>query len=173
MAIEIDYYKKLSKLVYFKDGKPYKIATNKEYGKYIKDKNAWIIRTKINGVRKDIRAHRLHWYMIHGELSKFNLSHIDGDKKNNRIENLSLFDHNSDEHLIKAKRLNYWLVKYFENPFLIKDSELTDELLEHEGFWIGWLRKHKLDNYNPIRIRDYFFTHYEYNCETKTLSKRS
>lgn len=35
-----------------------------------------------------VKGHRLAWFMVHGSAPKFSLDHIDGNKANNRIENL-------------------------------------------------------------------------------------
>jgi len=35
-----------------------------------------------------LKSHRLAWYLHYGELPKNNIDHIDGDKANNKIDNL-------------------------------------------------------------------------------------
>ncbi|MGE1562170.1 HNH endonuclease [Pantoea septica] len=43
-------------------------------------------------------AHRAAWALHYGEIPKQHVDHIDGDKKNNRIENLRLCTHNQNQH---------------------------------------------------------------------------
>lgn len=42
----------------------------------------------IDGRRINIKAHRLAWFVSHGEMPKGDIDHLDGDKFNNRIGNL-------------------------------------------------------------------------------------
>ena len=43
---------------------------------------------RINHVRYCVYAHRLAWYLYYGKMPKNTIDHIDGDKINNKIENL-------------------------------------------------------------------------------------
>lgn len=43
-------------------------------------------------------AHRAAWAIYYGEVPKQHIDHIDGDKKNNRIDNLRLCTHNQNQH---------------------------------------------------------------------------
>ncbi len=45
------------------------------------------ISIRLNGKRRRLSAHRLAWFMVHGELPNV-IDHIDGDKLNNAIKNL-------------------------------------------------------------------------------------
>jgi len=40
------------------------------------------------GSRYNIAAHRLAWFLYYGELPKNHIDHIDGDRANNKIDNL-------------------------------------------------------------------------------------
>lgn len=42
----------------------------------------------IKGKKYNLRGHRLAWYLHYGELPKNFIDHIDGDRANNKIENL-------------------------------------------------------------------------------------
>ena len=42
--------------------------------------------------RKSHRAHRLAWFLVHGEWPNGEIDHIDGNRLNNRIENLRVVD---------------------------------------------------------------------------------
>lgn len=44
------------------------------------------LRTRISG--KNYLLHRLAWFMIYGKFPEFYIDHIDGNRSNNRIENL-------------------------------------------------------------------------------------
>ncbi|EMH4108092.1 HNH endonuclease [Serratia marcescens] len=43
-------------------------------------------------------AHRAAWAIHYGEIPKKHIDHIDGDKTNNRIDNLRLCTHNQNQH---------------------------------------------------------------------------
>lgn len=42
--------------------------------------------------RKPHRAHRLAWFLVHGEWPQGEIDHIDGDRLNNRLHNLRVVD---------------------------------------------------------------------------------
>lgn len=42
--------------------------------------------------RKPYRAHRLAWFLVHGEWPQGEIDHIDGDRLNNRLNNLRVVD---------------------------------------------------------------------------------
>lgn len=46
------------------------------------------IRIAVDGKKVCLQAHRLAWFIVHGELPRFEIDHIDQDKENNRISNL-------------------------------------------------------------------------------------
>lgn len=50
-----------------------------------------IVTIRVNdGIRKTIRAHHLIWCWVHGEWPSGEIDHINGDRDDNRIENLRL-----------------------------------------------------------------------------------
>lgn len=59
-------------------------------GTAITKKGRGYIRCQVcdNGKKHNLFGHRLAWYLYYGELPKNQIDHIDGDKTNNRIENL-------------------------------------------------------------------------------------
>jgi len=104
----LKYYQALSKLINFVDGKPYwncpRPNTTIKEGDLAGTvhKGYRRITIGISGSRVRILAHRLHWFMIYGELPP-ELDHIDRDKQNNRIENLRSVTR-SENCFNKAKR---------------------------------------------------------------------
>lgn len=50
------------------------------------------------GSYKSLIAHRVAWAIYYGELPCTHIDHIDGDKKNNKIENLRICTHNQNQH---------------------------------------------------------------------------
>jgi hypothetical protein len=60
-------------------------------GNVIKNKNVhgYIqLLIQVEGKNYSLKGHKLAWYLYYGELPKNNIDHIDGDKSNNRIDNL-------------------------------------------------------------------------------------
>lgn len=88
-----DHYRKLSLLIYWKDGMPYWNCNHSSKAR--KDQIAGCIHgtgyrvfcSSINNNRVTIKAHRLRWFMAHGKLPKY-LDHINRIKDDNRLENL-------------------------------------------------------------------------------------
>jgi hypothetical protein len=85
-------YDLLASSIEFRSGKPYwlvgrsgrrldSVSGSCQVGGYR------AIGVTVDGVYKNILAHRLHFYMVHGYLPEF-IDHIDRDKDNNNIENL-------------------------------------------------------------------------------------
>jgi hypothetical protein len=59
---------------------------------------------KINYKRYSIYSHRLAWFLHYGLTPQKTIDHIDGNKKNNRIENLRDVSHQENQfNLTKAK----------------------------------------------------------------------
>ncbi len=80
-------------LVKYKDGK---IAGSLSGAGYL--------RVKAGSV--DIYVHRLIWFYVHGYLPEY-IDHIDGNKRNNRIENLRSVTH-AENHQNKGPQSNCW-----------------------------------------------------------------
>ena len=66
--------------------------------------NLGYIRLELDGV--DYRAHRIIWKMVHGFEPPDALDHIDGDKLNNRIENLRGATHSQNQMNKRCHRSN-------------------------------------------------------------------
>lgn len=57
--------------------------------------------------RKPHRAHRLAWFLVHGEWPQGEIDHIDGDRLNNRLNNLRVVDRaGNSQNRWKAQRNN-------------------------------------------------------------------
>lgn len=93
--IEKEYYEKLEKNIYFKNGLPYwkerpfasHVDIKKPAGKVKSRGGHREIGVTINGKTKTILAHRLHWFMVYRKLPAM-LDHINRIPDDNRIENL-------------------------------------------------------------------------------------
>ena len=90
--MNLEYYEKLSKMIEFKDGKPYwiKCVRSDWLGKLagsLKSNGYRQISTRINGALKNIPAHRLAWFMEYGYLPE-EVDHINRKTDDNRIKNL-------------------------------------------------------------------------------------
>ena len=58
------------------------------------------------------KAHRIAWLLTHGDWPKQSIDHIDGDKSNNKLENLYLCDHSKHRAVdLSAIQLVYALLK--------------------------------------------------------------
>jgi hypothetical protein len=97
MNISIKYYKELSSKInfingvaYWKDKPKYQnIDINEPAGRLINGYRQ--IGFSVNGVKKKIMAHRLHWFMVYGKIPTI-IDHINRDRSDNRIENLREVD---------------------------------------------------------------------------------
>jgi hypothetical protein len=92
------------------DGKFYWIARHKKNNKFVLgavagriEKNGYI-RITIGGKR--ILAHRLAWAFSHGSWPVAQMDHIDGDRANNRIENLRVVTNGQNGQNKKATARN-------------------------------------------------------------------
>lgn len=78
-------------------GKPIKVKNHEGY--------IYLVVCK-GGKYHHILGHRLCWYLHYGKLPKNLIDHIDGDKTNNRIENLRDVT-NQQNHFNRAKTKGY------------------------------------------------------------------
>lgn len=92
----------LSRFTYKDDGTLLSKLTNKIVGR---PNTEGYIRIRISN--KELRAHRVIWIMFNGSIPEgILIDHIDGDKQNNRIENLRLANRtqNNVNSIGKSKR---------------------------------------------------------------------
>lgn len=105
---QLDFYKKLSSYIEFKQGIPYRTQTTSS--RAIKGTRAGsidsygyrTIRVSIMGKSKLLLAHRLHWYQAYGYLPT-EIDHIDGNKDNNNLDNLREVTHSQNIYNIKKR----------------------------------------------------------------------
>ena len=110
MSSKIDGYKKLKDMVIFKEGKPYfsrDIKQGKKKGSLSGCINHFgyrIIAVRVGPYKYGILAHRLNWFMHHGEDLPRQLDHIDQDKDNNDIGNLRAVT--ISENMLNRNKIN-------------------------------------------------------------------
>lgn len=92
--IPIEYYQALAKRIYFKDGLPYwnekNMYSDRRHtlaGSINASTGYRNISEVINKRRRELKVHRLHWFMVHGVIPT-EIDHINRIKDDNRIENL-------------------------------------------------------------------------------------
>lgn len=68
----------------------------------------WVIPISVDKVGKSIMAHRLRWYMEHGEIP-VEIDHINGDGSDNRLCNLRSVTHSQN---CRNKPARGWSSKY-------------------------------------------------------------
>ena len=90
----------LNNKYHYIDGDLYLKTNNKKIGSPDKD---GYLKTQIN--RVDLRNHRIIFMMFHGYLPK-QIDHIDGNPKNNRIENLRACDNTTNAYNAKKPKNN-------------------------------------------------------------------
>ena len=104
----IEFYKALAAKIEFRDGVPYR-TTSSSHNAKVGDVAGCInvagyrqIGIAVKGTKTFLLAHRLHWFMVHGEIPN-ELDHRDRDKRNNRIENLRLATSSQNKRNMKFK----------------------------------------------------------------------
>ena len=98
--INKDHYERLIELIEFREGIPYWRKKPHPLANRVKLKNSAghvcrkgyrHIGIRVDGVMRTIEAHRLVWYLNHGNIpSNLEVDHIDRNRDNNRIDNLRL-----------------------------------------------------------------------------------
>lgn len=66
--------------------------------------SAGYLIVKLN--RKAYRAHRLAWFLVHGEWPQGEIDHIDGDRLNNRLQNLRVVDRSGNSQNRRGAQSN-------------------------------------------------------------------
>jgi len=84
-----EYYEVLRDRICFKGGKPYWKGTFRKdtIAGSVNKRGYREIGLRIAGIYKNIQAHRLNWFINHGDVPDI-LDHINRDKEDNRLENL-------------------------------------------------------------------------------------
>lgn len=96
-----------------------------------------------NGIKKTCKVHRLVWMAFNGEIPEgYEINHINEDKTDNRLENLSLMSHKDNinwgtrtERMAKSKSKSVF--QYDLNGNLIKEFPSTIEVERQLGFSQG------------------------------------
>lgn len=96
--------KQLRELVYYCDGTG--VFTSKRSGKTLGGKTAQgYVAIGLN--YKRYLAHRLAWLYVYGEWPKEQIDHINGNRADNRVENLRAASNaENQQNLVKAKKSN-------------------------------------------------------------------
>lgn len=81
------------------------------YLKYIRRKRDIIIDGKL------YKTHRIIWLWVYGSFPKYKLKRIDGNKQNNRINNLKELNLGSDTQEIKISEKN---IRYRRGKYLVQ-----------------------------------------------------
>jgi len=68
--------------------------------------NYLLINIKLDGEVFGYRAHRIAWMLIYGEEPAGQIDHIDGDRQNNRINNLRVVNHITNSRNQKKRITN-------------------------------------------------------------------
>lgn len=83
-------------------------------------------------------AHRAAWAIYYGEIPKQHIDHIDGNKTNNKIDNLRLCTHNQNQHNQGIRRNNksgYKGVSWFKNAKKWQAQICCDSKIKHLGMF--------------------------------------
>ena len=88
----LPYYQELSKAIYFLNGVPYWNINRGNVGESslagsINDGYRFISYS-INGLKRKIKASRLHWFIVNGSMPVHCIDHINHKRDDDRIENL-------------------------------------------------------------------------------------
>ena len=92
MNTQLEYNKDTGVITWLTGRKAGKVAGTKTYGGYV--------RITVNG--KAYYAHRLAWYLAHGEFPKM-IDHINRDKTDNRLENLRVVSRQDNNQNVSYK----------------------------------------------------------------------
>lgn len=142
-------------LFYYIDGVLYNRRNNKPTGNKRPDN---YIDIKSNNIRD--YQHRITYTMFHGDIPKFHdVHHIDGDRSNNRIENLeplSRVKHNfkKDKTPIKNENGNWQItVQHNYNTYRFYNIDQDKVLKLYDSFCENVINDAPLDSYKDYIIR--------------------
>ena len=85
---------------------------------------------------KKLKAHRLAWLYVYGELPRFALDHIDGNPSNNRIKNLRLCTHTENLHNVGVRKGNISGIKGV-NWHKSRGKWQARAVVNHKPYYIG------------------------------------
>jgi hypothetical protein len=85
-------------------------------------------------MNKQYRAHRIIWMMFNGNLPKEQLDHIDGDRANNRIENLRECSNTENQ---QNRKLNKDNKTGFTGVTIWKTKFKAEIRLNKKGYYLG------------------------------------
>lgn len=84
-------------------------------------------------------AHRAAWLLHYGSLPETHIDHIDGDKQNNRINNLRLCTHNQNQHNQGIRRSNssgYKGVSFMKSAGKWQAQICCNSKIKHLGLFV-------------------------------------
>lgn len=85
-------------------------------------------------------AHRAAWAIHYGEIPQQHIDHIDGNKLNNRIENLRICTHNQNQHnqgIRVTNKSGYKGVSFMKSLGKWQAQICCNSKVKHLGFFMG------------------------------------
>lgn len=85
-------------------------------------------------------AHRVAWIFMTGELPDLHIDHIDGDKTNNKFNNLRICTHNQNQHnqgIRKSNRSGYKGVSFMKSAGKWQAQICCNSKIKHLGLFMS------------------------------------
>jgi len=94
------------------------------------DKSGYI---RIHVVGRKVAAHRLAWFFSHGEWPQQEVDHINGDKSDNRINNLRLVTRSQNQ--MNSDKSKGFGVDFYKKYGLWRARITKDSVVKHLGYF--------------------------------------
>lgn len=119
-----------------------------------KDKHGYLVGSLDN---HNVKTHRVVWAYIHGAWPEGDLDHINGDKSDNRIENLRVVTHAENMRNMKAPKNSVDEIGIYKDPHYESYQVKIGHSL-HVGRW-GTLAEAKAARHAALRVLNYHPNH--------------